>query len=50
MDTVSARIKKDSAEACDKKLRNLFGDLVEDYLKDKVLLKHRATHGGIDIF
>jgi radical SAM superfamily enzyme YgiQ (UPF0313 family) len=50
MDTVSARIKKDSVEACDKKLRDLFGNLVDDYLKDKVLLKHRATHGGIDIF
>jgi hypothetical protein len=50
IDTVSARIKKDSVEACDKKLRDLFGNLVDDYLRDKVLLKHRTTHGGIDIF
>jgi anaerobic magnesium-protoporphyrin IX monomethyl ester cyclase len=50
MDVVSASVKKESVEVYDKKLRNLFGDLVEDYLKDEALLKHRAVHGGIDIF
>tara|TARA_B100000315_G_scaffold259866_1_gene317757 strand:- start:3544 stop:4137 length:594 start_codon:yes stop_codon:yes gene_type:complete len=50
IDDVCERVKSNSVEVCNKKLRNLFGNLVEDYLKDKVLLKHRATHGGIDIF
>ncbi len=50
IDEVCARVKPDSVEVCDNKLRKLFGNLVEDYLKDKVLLKHRAAHGGIDVF
>jgi radical SAM superfamily enzyme YgiQ (UPF0313 family) len=50
IDEVCARVKPNSVEVCDKKLRNLFGNLIEDYLEDKVLLKHRATHGGIDVF
>jgi len=50
MDDVCGRVKSGSVEVYNKKLRNLFGDLVEDYLNDEVLLKHRATHGGIDIF
>jgi len=50
IDEVSGRLKPDSIEVCNKKLRDLFGNLVDDYLKDEVLLKHRATHGGIDIF
>ena len=50
IDEVCARVKLDSVEVCDKKLRNLFGNLVEDYLKDETLLKHRAIHGGIDVF
>ncbi len=50
IDDVCGRVKSSSVEVCNKKLRNLFGNLVEDYLKDEALLKHRATHGGIDIF
>ncbi|MGR3301654.1 MAG: B12-binding domain-containing radical SAM protein [Candidatus Scalindua sp.] len=50
IDEVCARVKPNSAEVCNKKLRNLFGNLVADYLKDEALLKHRAIHGGIDIF
>jgi radical SAM superfamily enzyme YgiQ (UPF0313 family) len=50
VDEVCARVKLNSVEVCDKKLRSLFGDLVEDYLEDEVLLKHRAEHGGVDIF
>ncbi len=50
IDEVRVRVKPDSPEVCDNKLKDLFGGLVEDYLKDEALLKHRATHGGIDIF
>ncbi len=50
IDDVCERLKPDSVEVCNKKLKDLFGNLVDDYLKDKVLLKHRAVHGGIDIF
>jgi len=50
MDEVCARINSTSVEVCDRKLRDLFGNLVEDYLKDETLLKHRAVHGGIDVF
>lgn len=47
---VNSRIEPISIEACNNKLRNIFGDIVDDYLKDETLLKHRAEHGGIDIF
>ena len=50
IDEVFGRLKPVSAEVCNKKLRDLFGNLVDDYLNDDILLKHRATHGGIDIF
>lgn len=50
MDEVCSRVKPLPAEIYDKKLRNLFGNLYEDYMKDEVLIKHRAEHGGIDIF
>jgi anaerobic magnesium-protoporphyrin IX monomethyl ester cyclase len=50
MDDVCGRVTLNSAEESNKKLRDLFGDLVEDYLKDEALVKHRAEHGGIDIF
>lgn len=50
MDEVCGRVMSSSAEVSNKKLRDLFGDLVEDYLKDESLVKHRAEHGGIDIF
>jgi radical SAM superfamily enzyme YgiQ (UPF0313 family) len=50
IDDVCGRVKSSSVEVCNKKLKDLFGDLVEDNLKDETLLKHRAVHGGIDIF
>jgi len=50
IDDVCGRVKSSSVEVRNKKLKDLFGDLVEDNLKDETLLKHRAVHGGIDIF
>jgi anaerobic magnesium-protoporphyrin IX monomethyl ester cyclase len=47
---VNSRVKPISTESCNSKLRNIFGNLVDDYLKDESLVKHRAEHGGIDIF
>ncbi len=47
---VCSRVKPVSTEACIEKTMNIFGNLAEDYLKDESLLKHRAEHGGIDIF
>lgn len=46
---VQRRVEPVPAEVCDQKLRELFGELAEGYLKDQSLLKHRAEHGGIDI-
>ena len=50
IEEVSSRAKPVSIESSNNKLRNIFGDLVDDYLKDESLIKHRAEHGGIDIF
>jgi Fe-S oxidoreductase len=50
MKDVHSRVKPISTESCNSKLRNIFGNLVDDYLKDESLVKHRAEHGGIDIF
>ena len=50
IDEVCSRVNPLPLQASTKKLKNLFGALFEDYLKDKVLAKHRATHGGIDVF
>lgn len=47
---VCSRVKPLSRDASMQKLFNLFGDLVGDYLNDEALLKHRAEHGGIDVF
>lgn len=47
---VCSRVKPIPHEVSLKKIRNLFGDLVDDYLKDESLIRHRAEHGGIDIF
>ena len=47
---VNSRVKPIPTESCNSKLRNIFGNLVDDYLKDESLIKHRAEHGGIDIF
>ncbi|HHT9105599.1 MAG TPA: B12-binding domain-containing radical SAM protein [Candidatus Wujingus californicus] len=50
IDMVCAKVKLLSVGESMEKLHNLFGSLVADYLKDEALLKHRAEHGGIDIF
>jgi radical SAM superfamily enzyme YgiQ (UPF0313 family) len=47
---VSSRVKPVAEVVYYEKLRKLFGNLVKDSLKDEMLLKHRAEHGGIDIF
>lgn len=47
---VSMRIRPDSEEIYKDKLKNLFGRLADAYFEDEALLKHRAEHGGIDIF
>lgn len=50
IDGVSSRVAPIPEEICNGKLANLFGSLADDYLGDRALVKHRATHGGIDIF
>ena len=50
IDEVCSRVKPVLGEIYIEKLINLFGNLAKEYLKDKTLLKHRAEHGGIDIF
>lgn len=47
---VCSRVVQITTEDSMQRLYNLFGNLVVDYLKDEALLKHRAIHGGIDIF
>lgn len=34
----------------ERKLRNLFGNLIDNFLEDEIFIKHRAEHGGVDIF
>jgi len=50
IDEVCSRGKSIPVEVCNEKLRNLFGGLFESFLEDEALIKHRAEHGGIDIF
>ena len=50
IEEVCSRVKLESNEVYMTKLKNLFGPLADDYFKDKELEKHRAEHGGIDIF
>lgn len=47
---VCSRIKPIPVDIYERKLRNLFGNLVDGYLDDKTFIKHRAEHGGVDIF
>ena len=47
---VCSKIKGLSEEVYTKKIKDLFGELGKEYFKDESLLKHRAEHGGIDIF
>jgi radical SAM superfamily enzyme YgiQ (UPF0313 family) len=45
-----ARVKAMPQEEYREKMKNLFGDLAESYLQDASFVKHRAEHGGIDLF
>ena len=47
---VCSRVNTISDEIYIKKMKNLFGYLADSYFKDKALLKHRASHGGLDVF
>lgn len=47
---VCSRVKWEGSESYKTKLKSLFGNLADDYFKDKELAKHRMEHGGIDIF
>jgi len=47
---VCLRVKPIPREVNARKLKNLFGSLTDAYFKDEALVKHRAEHGGIDIF
>lgn len=47
---VCSRIQKMSNDVYKKRIDDLFGNLASDYLNDEALIKHRAEHGGIDIF
>lgn len=47
---VSSKVKAIPIDVYMEKLKNLFGDLANEYFKDETLLKHRAQHGGMDVF
>lgn len=47
---VCSRVNPLPIQIFTKKIKNLFGDIFRDYLRDDTLVKHRAEHGGIDIF
>jgi radical SAM superfamily enzyme YgiQ (UPF0313 family) len=50
MAEVRSRIDVLSRQALCGKLRELFGDLVDDYLDEKDNMKHRDEHGGMNNF
>ena len=50
IDETCARVKRLPEEVYMKKTRDLFGNLADEYFKDEMLVKHRAEHGGIDVF
>ena len=50
IEEVSSRVSSADVDEYERKLRGLFGSLVDGFLSDPVLAKHRAEHGGIDIF
>jgi len=47
---VCSRVASPAPEVSINKIRDLFGGLADDFLADEALMKHRADHGGIDIF
>lgn len=50
IEEVCSRVKATPEEVYMEKMRNLFGSLADAYFNDAVLAKHRAEHGGLDIF
>jgi radical SAM superfamily enzyme YgiQ (UPF0313 family) len=50
IDEVCSRVNPLPVQESSEKLKNLFGSLLGDYLQDEVMAKHRAEHGGIDVF
>jgi radical SAM superfamily enzyme YgiQ (UPF0313 family) len=50
IDEVSSRITPKPEAFYVAKLKALFGSLAENCFRDESLMKHRAEHGGIDIF
>ena len=50
IDEVCSRVEPVSEDSYRSKLRDLFGRLADDALHDEALIKHRAEHGGIDVF
>jgi radical SAM superfamily enzyme YgiQ (UPF0313 family) len=47
---VNNQLKSISPQVYIEKIRKLFGDLANRYFEDTSALKHRAEHGGLDIF
>ena len=47
---VCSRVEILSQDVYEKKLRNLYGDLIDRFFNNKALTTHRAMHGGGDIF
>jgi len=50
IDQVCSRVRPLDEREYEGKIKGLFGDLAAGYLKDSSTVKHRATHGGIDLF
>jgi len=50
MDEVCSRVKPLDEEEYEGRIKGLFGELAGGHLKDNALMKHRAMHGGIDLF
>jgi len=47
---VSSKIRKISSETYERKLRHLFGNLIDEFIHDDAFAEHRSKHGGVDIF
>jgi len=50
IDEVCSLVKGPPRELYMRKMKDLFGNLAEHYFEDESLVKHRAEHGGIDVF
>jgi len=50
IEEVGSRVTPISVEECDRRLQNLFGEIYSNGSVDSSTSKHRAEHGGIDIF